>query len=185
MERSESLPVGVIVRRQPGVTRWAKWVWRPVAVIPGAPPADWRELRREGEAVEYHAATLDLTIHRADAEAYRMALAKEPPSVYVVLRPAAGQGRAYDVFAVTASPYEAQDHADAGEDLVEPVPMPPAVAAWLTDFVARHHREEPFVKRKRDRVKVEAVEDGRGDPRIRQEGDVYLSPAAQRKGRVH
>ena len=167
------------------MTRWAKWVWRPVAVLPGAPAADWRELRREGEAVEYHAATLDLTLHRADTEAYRVALANDPPSVYVVLRPASGTGNPYEVFAVTASPFEAQDHADAGDDLVEPVPMPPALVGWLTDFVARHHRETPFVKRKRDRVKVEAVEDGRGDPRIRQEGDVFRSPALQRKGRLH
>ena len=185
MERSESLPVGVVVRRQPGVTRWAKWVWRPVAVIPGAPDADWRELRREGEAVEYHAATLELTLHRTDTEAYRVALANDVPSVYVVLRPATGTGRAYEVFAVTASPFDAQDHADAGDDLVEPVPMPPASAAWLADFVHRHHRETPFVKRKRDRVDVEATDDGRGDPRIPQDSDVYRSPASRRKGRVH
>ena len=63
--------------------------------------------------------------------------------------------------------------------------MPPALAAWLADFVRRHHRETPFVKRRRDRVKIEAVEDGRGDPRIPQESDVYRSPASRRKGRLH
>lgn len=184
-ERSESLPLGIVVRRQPGVTRWARWIWRPVAVLPGAPAADWHEMRREGEAVEYHAATLALTVHRSDTEAYRVALENDPPSVYVVLRPATGTGRAYDVFAVTASPFEAQDYADAGEDLVEPVAMPPALAAWIEDFVARHHRETPFVKRRRDRVAIEQVEDGRGDPRIRQDADVYRSPSGKRKGRLH
>ena len=87
-ERSISLPLGVVLRRQPGVTRWARWVWRAVAVLPGAGPADWRELRREGEAVEYHAATLTLELHRAETEAYRVALTNDPPCVYVVLREA-------------------------------------------------------------------------------------------------
>ena len=184
-ERSESLPIGVVVRRQPGVTRWAKWVWRPVAVLPGAPPADWRELRSEGGAVDYHAATLDLTVWRSDTEAYRVALANDPPSVYVVLRPGTRAGRDWEVCAVTASPFEAQDYGDSGEDLVEPVPMPPALVAWLAAFVERHHVEQPFVKRKRDRVEVEAVEDGRGDPRIRQDSDVYRSPQSRGKGRTH
>jgi predicted phage terminase large subunit-like protein len=51
-ERTAELPLGVVIRKQPGVTRWAKWVWRPVGVLPGAPDADWRELRREGEALD-------------------------------------------------------------------------------------------------------------------------------------
>lgn len=184
-EKSATIPLGVVIRRQPGVTRWAKWIWRPVAVLPGAGPADWRELRREGEAVEYHAATCPLTVWRTDTEAYRVALANDPPSVYVVLRPGEAGEREYHVFAVTASPFEAQDYADSGEELVEPVPMPPALVAWLTDFVERHHRETPFVKRRRDRVQVEAVEDGKGDPRVRQAADVYRSPASRRKGSLH
>ena len=57
-----SMPVGIVVRRTPGVTRWAKWAWKVVAVLPGAGPANWRELRREGDAVEYHAATLTLDL---------------------------------------------------------------------------------------------------------------------------
>ena len=73
------MPVGVVIRKQPGVTRWAKWVWRAVAVLPGAGPANWRELRREGEAVEYHAATCNLEVHRAEAEAYLVALSSDPP----------------------------------------------------------------------------------------------------------
>jgi len=172
----------VVIRKQPGVTRWAKWVWRAVAVLPGAGPADWRELRREGEAVEYHAATCTLQVHRADTEAYLVALSNDPPSVYVVLRPAADapMGFDYEVFCVTASAYEAQDYLDSGEEIVEAVPMPPNLIAWLSDFVGRHHREERFVKRRRDRVDIDQVEDGVGDARVRQE-DVYRSPTGGRR----
>lgn len=182
--RQETIQLGVVLRRQPGVTRWARWVWRAVAVLPGAEPADWRVLRTDGEATEYHAATLPLTLHRADTEAYRVALSTEPPSVWVVLRPdeAAG-GDAMAVFSVTASPFEAQDYLDSGEETVEPVPMPPALIAWVSAFVAEHHRDVPFVKRRRDRVDTDAVEDGRGDARIAGAGDVYRSPAAQKSRR--
>lgn len=182
-EKTAQLPIGVVVRRQPGVTRWEKWAWRAVAVLPGAGPADWRELRREGEAVEYHAATCTLEVHRADTEAYLVALSTEPPSVYVVLRASEDPDAEHDVevFAVTASAFEAQDYLDTSEDIVEAVPMPPSLIAWLSDFVGRHHKEEKFVKRRRDRVDTELVEDGRGDARVRQEADVYRSPAGRRK----
>ena len=182
-ERSAAIPVGVVIRKQPGVTRWVKWVWRPVAVLPGAPPADWRELRREGEAIEYHAATCMLEVHRAETEAYLVALSNDPPSVYVILRPAqdTASGYDYEVFAVTASAYEAQDYLDSGEEIVEAVPMPPALIGWLSDFVGRHHKEEVFTKRRRDRADIDQHEDGIGDPRISQETDVYRSPTGARK----
>jgi hypothetical protein len=182
-EKTAELQVGVVVRKQPGVTRWEKWAWRAVGVLPGAGPADWRELRREGEAVEYHAATCTLEVHRADAEAYLVALSNDPPSVYVVLRASEDPEAAHDVevFAVTASAFEAQDYLDTSEDIVEAVPMPPSLIAWLSDFVGRHHKQEKFRKRRRDRVEIEQVEDGRGDARIRQEADVYRSPAGRRK----
>lgn len=179
-EITAEIPVGVVIRRQPGVTRWAKWVWRPVGVLPGAAPAEWRELRREGEAVEYHAATLPLELHRAETEGYRVALSREPPSVYVILRQAApGAAQPVEVFRVTASAFEAQDYLDSGDEIVEPVPMPPALIAWLSEFVGRHHKDEPFYKRKR--TPAAAAGAGRG-PRVRRPGDVYARPTRGRRG---
>lgn len=184
VEKTASMPVGVVLRRTPGVTRWARYVWRAVAVLPGAGPAAWRELRREGEAVEYHAATCELLLHRAETEAYRVALSTDPPSVYVVLREAetAVKGEAVLVHGVTASPYDAQDYLDSGEEIVEAVPMPPALVAWVSTFVDRHHKDTPFIKRKRDRIDTEGREDGKGDARIRHTADVYRSPTARRGG---
>jgi hypothetical protein len=175
---SAGLPVGVVVRRQPGVTRWATVIWRPVAVLPGAAPARWRELRREGAAVEYHAATLRLELHRADVEAYLVSLAMAPPAVFVVLRrdPAGGRDFPYKVHAVTASAYEAQDYQDSGDEIVEPVAMPPGLVAWVDDFAWAHASGEAFVKRRRDRVRTDLSEDGIGDARIRQAADVYRAP---------
>jgi hypothetical protein len=181
------LPLGVVVRRTPGVTRWASWCWKAVAVLPGAGPAEWRELRREGRAVEYHAATLTLDLHHTQTEAYLDALRARVPSVYVVMRPvaAAGEAMPFEVTLVTASPFEAQDYCDTGEEMVERVPMPEGLIALIRDFVAAHHAEEAFRKRKRDRVQVTGTEDGVGDARIPQAADVYRAPVLARKERMH
>ena len=116
--KSVTLPLGIVIRRTPGVTVWQKWVWKAVAVLPGANAADWTLLRREGEAEEYHAVTLPLELFRTDAEAYMQGLTASVPSVYVVLREG---GDRPEVALVTASPFEAQDYADTGEDQVEKV----------------------------------------------------------------
>lgn len=175
-----SMPIGVVLRRVPGVTRWAKWAWKVAGVLPGATIAHWKELRRDGEAVEYHAATLDLTLHRADAEAYRVALTMTPPSVFVVLRESEDNDTPYEmkVHAVTASAYEAQDYLDSGEEIVEPVPMPEGLVAWVRDFTDAHFKDEPFIKRKRDKKRIDLSEEGIGDARIRQVADIYRAPGA-------
>ena len=174
------MPVGVVLRRTPGATRWAKWAWRAVAVLPGAGPADWRELRRDGDAVEYHAGTPTLELYRAETEAYLHGITAQQPSVWVVMREVSGE-HPFEIVTITASPYEAQDYGDNGEDIVEKIPMPPGLLAWVGDFVARHHVEEEFVKRRRDRAKTGGVQDGIGDPRIGKPGDVYASPALKRR----
>lgn len=176
------MPAGVVIRRSPGVTRWARWAWRATDVLPGAGPADWKVLRTEDDQTLFHAATRTLTLYPSDTEAYAHELQTRQPSVYVILRHVDGRPAApLDVVIVTASPYEAQDYADSGEEIVEKVAMPAAVLNWVTAFVARHHTEEAFVKRRRDRQPVDAVQDGIGDPRISQTTDVYRAPTSRRE----
>lgn len=179
----ETIPLGIVLRKAPGVTAWVPWSWTAVAVLPGAGPADWREMRREGEAIEYHAATLHLELHGAETEAYLHGLTAEIPSVYVVMRESLGE-EPLDVLLVTASPYEAQDYTDSGEEIVEKVPMPAGLIAWVSAFVEAHHEDEVFVKRRRDKKRTDLVEDGVGDPRIAQVTDVYRSPTLLKKGRL-
>ena len=129
-------------------------------------------------AVEYHAATVPLEFWAADVEAYRVGLAARTPAVYVVMRRTAEADapRELEVVLATASPYEAQDYMDSGEEIVDQAPMPEGLAAVVRGFIERHHEEEPFVKRRRDKRRVDLAEDGRGDPRIRQLSDVYRAP---------
>ena len=175
-----SLPVGVILRRRPGVTRWAKWAWTAVAVMPNAGPGGFRVLRQEGDVTDFHAATVSLELHRADVESYRISLMMNPPSVFVVLNKGedAGNEHGIDVQLVTASADQGQNYQDSGEVIVQPVEMPDSLVAAIRSFCDAHHHETPFVKRKRDRQRVDLIEDGIGDPRIRQAADVYRSPSS-------
>ena len=174
---SQTIPLGVIVQRMPGVTRWVRFSWKATAVLPGAPDADWDVLRTQGDITEYHAATLPLTLYVSDAEAYAHELEARAPSVYVVLRPnEQNADQPWQVALVTASPYEAQDYCDSAEELVEKVAMPPSLLAWVSEFVSTHYEQETFVKRRRKNMDVGKKEDGIGDPRIRQASDVYRAP---------
>ena len=187
--REITMPVGVVIRRSPSVSKWVTWSWKVIDVLPGAGPADWHVMREEDGITEFHATTLPLTLHRRETEAYKVALATEPPSIYVVLRPTEPDddpAHEYAVFLVTASAFEAQDYLDSGEEMVEQVPAPPGLVAWIRDFVDTHHVEEDFKKRRRDRVDTDRAEDGRGDARVRQTADVFRAPGALKpKGTIH
>ncbi len=180
-QREIEMPLGIVLQRKPGVTRWQKWVWNAVAVLPGAAPANWKELRRTGEMIEYHAATVPLVLHRAETDGYRTSLAMSPPSVFVVINVLDDEGRP-QVHHVTVSAFEAQDYADAGDQSVEVVPMPPGLIAWVQGFVDAHLKEERFRKRQRDKERIDKKQDGIGDARVRQLADVYRAPSGMKPG---
>jgi len=180
------LKVGAVVRRSPGVTRWAKVIWKPVAVIPGAPEAFWKEMVREGDVVDYHAGTVTMELFRSDVEGYLVSLNMAAPSVWIILdKDVTSQSPSgWVVSTVTASAHEALDALDSGESIVEAVPIPESLAAWIKEFIDMHYIEEPFKKRRRDEVRVDGVEDAKGDPRIRQESDVFRAPSNIKKPRI-
>ncbi|MCD1646765.1 DUF3305 domain-containing protein [Marinobacter adhaerens] len=180
------LRVGAVVRRSPGVTRWVKEIWKPVAVIPGAPDAFWKELIREENVVDYHAGTVTMELFRADVEGYLVSLNMAIPSIWIIMdRDVTSQSPSGWVLStITASAHEALDALDSGESIVEAVPIPESMAAWIKEFIDMHYIEEPFKKRRRDEVRVDGAEDAKGDPRIRQESDVYRAPANIKKPRI-
>jgi len=153
MSHAIFIPVGVVIARERISHPWQEYRWRPVSVFLDAPPVDeWRELRRTPDQVLYHAATLQLELHRKETTAYRVNLANGEPSVYVVTRedPESSSNRPVDVHLVTASPFEAQSHGTLGYDAVEAVTMPERLVAIVEGFIEMHHVEERFVKRQRE-----------------------------------
>jgi len=150
------MPLGVVVERRAIDNPWQRWTWLPVAVIPGAPPVrEWRILREGDDFVQYHAATLPLVLHPKETAAYRQNLSQRRPAIYVGLRALEAGPHEVSPFLVTASPDEAQAYLDGGEDIIEGVAVPDVLAAWIADFIERHHVEEPFVKRRRRRAEKE------------------------------
>ncbi|MGQ0662539.1 MAG: DUF3305 domain-containing protein [Pseudomonadota bacterium] len=154
MGRHEKLPVGVIVERRQSTGPWQDHGWRPVAVTAGAPAAEpWSVMREEAGATQFFAGVAELVLNVRETPNYRDNLAMPEPSVYVVLRFKDGAGPyGIAVEHVTVSPTEAEAYLVAGDDIVERVPMPEVIAAWLADYIAAYHVEEPFYKRQRQKL---------------------------------
>ncbi len=140
----------------------------------------------EGEVIDYHAATVTMELFRADVEGYLVSLNMAVPSVWIIMdRDVTGLSPSgWVVSTVTASAHEALDALDSGESIVEAVPIPESLAAWIKEFIDMHYIEEPFKKRRRDEIRVDGVEDAKGDPRIRQESDVFRAPTTIKKPRI-
>ncbi len=145
------IPVGVVVERHPARSPWLDFLWRPVAVLAGVPSAaPWTPLGTADGVVSFYAGPAAIELHRTETANYRTNLASRP-LLWVVLRPTGGQP-ALELLLVTADPAEGEALTGAGNDLVEAVPMPAAIAEALAAFVAAHHVEQPHIRRKRDRT---------------------------------
>ena len=153
--------VGVEMERRPSRSRWQSHHWRAVALHPGGLDlADWAPMGA-GEATDqaadqaagerFYAGAAEIALHPGDTEVYKDNVEAPRPSVYVVLRRASTPS-GLALYRVTVDPSEAHAHADVGDDLVEALPMPAPLHAWLGLFVARHHVERPRWKRRRDRA---------------------------------
>jgi len=151
-----SLPVGVLVERRPATSPWIDHVFTPAAALPGEAEAQpWSVVTQEGDVVTFFAGTATVALYVSETGNYRDNLASGEPKLWVVLRPT-GVDPPYDLLAVTADPSEGEGFA-GGDDLVEPVPMPPSIYDAIADFVAEHHVERTFFKRARDRADPEAL----------------------------
>lgn len=155
LERSVSIPVGVVVAREEAANPWQDYIWRPVGLLIGAQTNDgWRELDREPGVIRYFAGTVALELHAKETEAYLVNLQNKKPVVYVVMREAEDDDAPHpvEIHIATVSAFEAQDYLDSGEEVVEPLAMPQTLIAWVDRFVEHHHVEEKFIKRKRDKL---------------------------------
>lgn len=143
------IAVGVVVERRKASSIWVDFLWRPVSVFVGnASAAPWTPLGAEAEATLFYAGEAVIELHRTETANYRNNLASGVPALWVALRPASSEPP-YELIAVTADPAEGEAFTDAGNNLVETVPMPPDVVTAVARFVAEHHVERPFLKRRR------------------------------------
>lgn len=158
-----SIAVGVVVERVKAESQWIDYLWRPASVLAGAPDAPpWTKLGEDGDGrTTFYAGPAQVGLYVSETTNYRDNLASENPSLWVVLRET-GMEPPYDVYLVTADPAEGEGLTESGNDIVEAVPMPEPIREEIEAFVAQHHVERVFVKRKRDRANTEAL--GRRPP---------------------
>jgi hypothetical protein len=151
------IPIGVIVERRKATSQWIDFVWQPVAVLAGRPDAaPWTVLASEGGTTTFYAGSAQIALHRSETSNYRENLASGSPSVWVALRPREAEPP-YDIVMVTVDASEGEAFTETGTDLVAAVPMPDVIRDTVAAFVAEHHVERAFVKRKRDRADPEAL----------------------------
>ena len=149
--------VGVVVERRKAKSMWVDFLWRPFSVFVGSPSAaPWTPLDSESETTLFYAGQAVIELHRTETTNYRDNLASGAPALWVALHRAAS-GQPYEILAVTADPAEGEAFTDAGSYLVEAVPMPSEVVEGIIQFLAEHHVERPFIKRRRQPVEPTLV----------------------------
>jgi fermentation-respiration switch protein FrsA (DUF1100 family) len=122
--------------------------------VPDTPP--WTKLSDDGERTTFFVGSADIELYRSEAGNYRENLLVENPLLWVALRHSES-GDPYVLAGVTVDPAEGEAWAGLGHDLVDTVPLPPAIEAVVGEFVAEHYVEQPFRKRTRDRAHPEAL----------------------------
>ena len=151
------VPVGVVVERRKAASAWTDFVWRGIAVLPDEPEmAPWTVLREQDEATLFYAGSAAIDLYRSEAARYRENLATGAPTIWIALSPSEGRWP-YAVSAVTADPAEGEAFTVAGTNLVEAVPMPEVLRNVIANFIAEHHVEGDFIKRKQSRADPEAL----------------------------
>jgi hypothetical protein len=149
-----SIEFGLVVARRRLHGPWASKAWLPVrAITPLVDVAPWTRLGQDGDDELFYAGRVSAELHAGSTAHYSDNLAGSP-SIWVVLQP---DGDAVQIGTVTLDPYEGEALTEAVGEMIEVVPMPPEIGETVAAFVAAHHVEREFVKRKRDRADPEAL----------------------------
>jgi hypothetical protein len=151
------IPVGVVVARHKAASQWIDYTWAPVAVLHGVPEAQpWTVLREQDGATMFYAGSVEIELYRSETTYYRDNLASGAPGLWVVMTKTEGEPP-YQLVTVTADPAEGEGFTESAANLVEQVAMPQSIQESVAAFVAEHHVERPFFKRKRDRQDTESL----------------------------
>lgn len=159
------IPIGVVVERHRARNPWGNDVYRPVSILSGVPAtAPWTTIASNADVTTLYAGEAVVELFRTETALYQQNLASGTPSLWVVLRPVATE-IPFALLLVTADPAEGEALTGAGNDLVEPVPMPASMAEAVAGFIAQHPPSGAFYKRERDRSvpgHAEPARKGRG-----------------------
>lgn len=134
----------VVARRAPR-SPWASASWVPFAVLPSPPNlALGACISRSHEEDVYYAGPAALTLYASEASHYRDNLLSDRASLWIALSDADGFA---NVDLVSADPYEGEALAEVYGEKIDAAPMPQAILQSISEFVALHYMERPFIKR--------------------------------------
>lgn len=163
-----AIPVGVVVARRKAASQWIDYTWQPVSILIGLPETPpWTLLSDDGATATFYGGAATIELHTTDTGNYRDNLAGDN-ALWVVLEPTEGNPP-YRVARVTADPSEGEANTETGINVVDTVAMPEAIRDLVAAFVAEHHVEQVFYKRKRKAADAEAL--ARRDPGQGQRGE--------------
>lgn len=143
------LRVAVQMERLHRPTEWEEWRFRVAAVDldDGSLGTEPHPLRDDGrQALVLHPGH-EVALHRDEAEGYYLNLSTGTPVWFVMWRTDDDDPSHAAPELVTLSYNEAGRLLDA-QERVDTLPLPPAVAASLQDFVDLHYRPEPKQRRR-------------------------------------
>lgn len=162
----EVLRVAVVGVSHPPSNIWASRSVQPATLMTDLPLLERGALMtRRGEVRTYYMGDHAVVLHSGETAHYIDNLRAARPSLWVVCD-------GDEVRLVTADPYEGEALASDPERLVEALPMPPAVRTQIETFIAAHHVDEVFHKRKR--VPATSPHDPRA-PRILSEKQKWVA----------
>lgn len=158
-----AIDIGLVLERRPARSAWLDVIWEARSVLPEPATAErGASLGASASGELLYGGAARLEVNTTDTAYYRDNLESGSPQIWVVLR--AQDGGLPEIARVTCDPNEGEGYAGSGWDIVNVVPMPGSIAAALAAFVAAHHVDRPFLKRKRDKADPEALAIGRQGP---------------------
>ena len=149
----------------------------PINNVEILPLRNFNKQRTKNNLENYFVAEASIDLHRAEAEAYAENIQSSDPSIYIVLREGLYDDEIEESFEdndidvhlaeVSLSPYNIQDYEDSGEDIIKKVPLDGPISELLEKFVEQHFKPEEFIKRKRDRARIDENISRGGDQRLK------------------
>ena len=126
------------MQRRPVKSRWADSMWEPHGVL--ADPGGAARLLREGDGVtQWLYPGFKLVLHKDELEGYYMNVSAPEPRVFILWRMDADNALPVEV---TVSSDEAARWLDGGHS-VDGVAIPPAIFAWVGEYVENNYRPQP------------------------------------------
>jgi hypothetical protein len=133
-----SFDIAVVMQRRPVKSRWADSMWEPHGVL--ADPGGAARLLREGDGVtQWLYPGFKLVLHKDELEGYYMNVSAPEPRVFILWRMDADNALPVEV---TVSSDEAARWLDGGHS-VDGVAIPPAIFAWVGEYVENNYRPQP------------------------------------------